>query len=679
MMNNSEKPSEKCSVPEISVLIPAFDTAKYLRETLDSVYGQTWFMKHRFEVLIGVDRCDSTLEELIRISPRYPGLRIIEMKENGGPFKIRNTLIKLARADTLSFFDSDDIMLPDLIERAVAMLDTGNCDAVQYRVLSFHDGKLLDSAVPSDWCNEGSMVMRRYCFDRTGGYKAWRCAADTEFRNRLASCCRLVQLEDPGYYYRRRAAALTSARGTGFGSDIRKQYKAEIMKGFDTPFVEPVTGEYTEHEVNRIPFTLNVFTNCTGNPMWYAIMKKSMDSWNDTFGFADEVKVFMDRNPVQSAVPANIERCRHMNVTVTDSLVSGYRMSVEECSHEFAFQLEHDWVFNSSGIRHSISDLAAFMKDRGFCHLRFNKRRNEKAGWDKAFVEGSGGIPHCITDQLSNNPHILHVPAYRTRVLPMLTTGAGSKGIEEVISWKQEKGAVYGCMGEDSCVSHLDGRGCPEEVPVQACGKVTDLFANAMVINLDTDIERYTSFRNMLKGLGLSASRIRGYEDGAVPAKGCAVSHRKAIEAAFDAGMPYAVIMEDDIKPSVSRMEAAALLEEAAEFIQSGQDFDILYLGYTPYEPALKTGRNMYKVGDGWGAYAYILNRTMFRAVMDALPCERDTMNNTKLSDQVLKSVPVKRFCIPVFTVRPVYSHIRGVVRTTVETEIMNMRRRYFR
>lgn len=665
--------------PEISVVVPAYQTKEYIRETLDSIYGQTYFLRHPFEVLVGVDKCQETYDELVRISYRYPNLRIIMMEENGGPFIIRNTLIALANADIISCFDSDDIMLPDLIERCMLKLSADECDAVQYRVLSFHDGKPLSTAKPSSWCNEGSMVLRKHCYEPTGGYKPWRCAADTEFRNRLMSCKRLTQLESPGYYYRRRGAALTSASETGFSSPIRKKYKEEILKGSKDPYVAPVTGKFFETRQTRTPYTLNMFTNCTGNADWMDVFNRTLASFRDTFGFADRVKVYMDRNPYTSIKNDCMNKLSSFHVLCTNSLLEGYKRSVLDCEHGAAVQLEHDWVFNKDAIQHSIADIIAFLRKSRFCHLRFNKRKNTQAGWDKEFSEGKGDFPHCISNQLSNNPHIIDIDDYKEQVLPMLKSGKGSKGIEEVISWKHIEGAIYGAYGCGAAILHIDGRAEAQTDIRRIEPDIKDLFSKSVLLNLDVDMAKYIESRSMLTELGVKAHRVPGNFKPDCPGLGCALTHKKAIELADISGWPYVLVMEDDIALINSISKTMRLLAVAYNYINNNV-FDILYLGFTPDSDAVSVVKDVYKVEEGWGAYAYILPRRNFDSVIKLLPKEDATgLSSVRLADSVLAHNLNKKLFIPIFTVSPTYSNIKKAHRVSLPNQIKTKHEVYLR
>jgi glycosyltransferase involved in cell wall biosynthesis len=112
-----------------SIVIPLYNKAKYISETLSSLVQQT---KQPFELII-VDDCstDGSLEiaktflESIPISFRIVKIQIIELDKNYGPGYARNIGFSATSGDIVSFLDADDIYIPQLIKR-VDQLFTNN-------------------------------------------------------------------------------------------------------------------------------------------------------------------------------------------------------------------------------------------------------------------------------------------------------------------------------------------------------------------------------------------------------------------------------------------------------------------------------------------------------------------------------------------------------------------------
>lgn len=101
--------------PHVSVVIPALDVAEYIGNSIESVLAQT---HAPLEVIVVVDGpADDTAE--VAASFGDP-VRVIRHEVTEGPATARNRGIREARADLIAFNDSDDLWLPEKLERQVA-------------------------------------------------------------------------------------------------------------------------------------------------------------------------------------------------------------------------------------------------------------------------------------------------------------------------------------------------------------------------------------------------------------------------------------------------------------------------------------------------------------------------------------------------------------------------------
>ncbi|MCX6954347.1 MAG: glycosyltransferase family A protein, partial [Verrucomicrobia bacterium] len=101
--------------PLVSVVIPCFNSARWLPATLDSVLAQTW---PRVEIIV-VD--DGSRDDSLAVARRYAsrGVRV-ESIANSGAAAARNHGLALARGDYLQFLDADDLLAPDKLEKQLA-------------------------------------------------------------------------------------------------------------------------------------------------------------------------------------------------------------------------------------------------------------------------------------------------------------------------------------------------------------------------------------------------------------------------------------------------------------------------------------------------------------------------------------------------------------------------------
>jgi hypothetical protein len=103
----------------ISIVVPAFNAANTLAETIDSVIAQT---VSNFELLIVDDgSTDATLAIASAYASRDPRVRT-QHRANGGISAARNAALAVARGEWLALLDSDDLWAPDYLERQLAIV-----------------------------------------------------------------------------------------------------------------------------------------------------------------------------------------------------------------------------------------------------------------------------------------------------------------------------------------------------------------------------------------------------------------------------------------------------------------------------------------------------------------------------------------------------------------------------
>ena len=94
--------------PLVSVVIPCYNSARYLGETIESVLAQTYA---RVEVIV-VD--DGSIDTTPKIAQSYPVQYLY--KTNGGISAARNTGVVHSRGKYVLFLDHDDRLLPTAVE-----------------------------------------------------------------------------------------------------------------------------------------------------------------------------------------------------------------------------------------------------------------------------------------------------------------------------------------------------------------------------------------------------------------------------------------------------------------------------------------------------------------------------------------------------------------------------------
>jgi glycosyltransferase involved in cell wall biosynthesis len=122
--------------PLVSLVVPVWNGEAYLRESLDSILAQTY---PRLEVIVVDDAStDSTPEILASYGDR---IRVHRQLATRGIYGNANDGIALASGELVGVFHSDDVYLPELVEREVAWLEAHPEAGAVFCVDVFIDGE----------------------------------------------------------------------------------------------------------------------------------------------------------------------------------------------------------------------------------------------------------------------------------------------------------------------------------------------------------------------------------------------------------------------------------------------------------------------------------------------------------------------------------------------------------
>jgi glycosyltransferase involved in cell wall biosynthesis len=123
------------SDPAISVVVPAYNTAPFIAETLASIVAQTFT---DFEIIVVNDGSPDTPQLERAIAPFRERIRYI-VQENKGLSAARNTALAVARGSLVALLDSDDTWEPDYLAHQVAVMREHGYDVVYSNARTFGD------------------------------------------------------------------------------------------------------------------------------------------------------------------------------------------------------------------------------------------------------------------------------------------------------------------------------------------------------------------------------------------------------------------------------------------------------------------------------------------------------------------------------------------------------------
>ena len=184
---------------KVSVIIPAYNTAAYIAETLDSVFTQTYT---NYEVIVINDGSPHT-KALEAALETYRDRIIYLKQENQGAGPARNTGLKASSGKLIAFLDSDDIWLPKFLESQVTFLQENKFDLVWADAYLFgigvREGSTFMEFAPSEGeatfesllesrCNiiTSGTLARKKAILEVGGFKNYPTAQDFDLWVRMA-------------------------------------------------------------------------------------------------------------------------------------------------------------------------------------------------------------------------------------------------------------------------------------------------------------------------------------------------------------------------------------------------------------------------------------------------------------------------------------------------------------
>jgi len=211
--------------PRVSVVIPCYNTAAYVAETLDSVLAQTY---RDFEIILVNDGSPDTARLECVLQP-YLGRITYVVKENGGPSSARNAGIRAAQGELIAFIDSDDMWVPEYLAFQVARLDANpSADIVYPNAMFFRDGQRghrlarpMSAPVPeatftalvTEECGVVySLTARKAALERAGLFdeQLWRAEDFDLWLRCVKTGSRIIYHLEPLLHYRTRGGSLST-------------------------------------------------------------------------------------------------------------------------------------------------------------------------------------------------------------------------------------------------------------------------------------------------------------------------------------------------------------------------------------------------------------------------------------------------------------------------------------
>ena len=103
----------------VSIIMPTYNCARFIRESIDSVLAQTYT---NWELIIVDDSStDNTAEMIANFND--PRIHYLRNEQNEGAALTRNKALRAVKGRYIAFLDSDDLWHPDKLERQIAFME----------------------------------------------------------------------------------------------------------------------------------------------------------------------------------------------------------------------------------------------------------------------------------------------------------------------------------------------------------------------------------------------------------------------------------------------------------------------------------------------------------------------------------------------------------------------------
>lgn len=233
---------------EISIVIPTYNSAAYIGETLNSLIEQAF---GDYEIIVVDDgSTDNTSEMIAPFTHRYSCISYTRIENSGGPAKPRNIGIGLATGDVVFLFDSDDIALPGKFTEAMkvfeqepsvgmvttnfSIVDSDGQNIIRNRMIDDYVSlqtvlghKITDNAyfvessdafaalISANYVGTPGVGIRKEILAKVGGFdETLRHIDDREMWLRVAYETNLGYISEPSFLYRNHEQSISKKRSS---------------------------------------------------------------------------------------------------------------------------------------------------------------------------------------------------------------------------------------------------------------------------------------------------------------------------------------------------------------------------------------------------------------------------------------------------------------------------------
>jgi glycosyltransferase involved in cell wall biosynthesis len=231
--------------PLVTIVVPCYGQARFLEEAVDSALGQT----HPAIEVVVVDDAAPDGWLAAGIAQQF-GVQFVRTPVTRGPGGARNAGVAAGNGQYVLPLDADDVLAPDYVEKAVAVLDARADVGVCYcKLQAFGGGGWTWEPAPGWSLREliaanrlpNPSMYRRLCWEQTGGYPNLELCEDWDLWIRVARRgWRFARIPEYLVYCRQHDSNLTHRLPARYAEFCRVIARRHASAAADVPISEDV-------------------------------------------------------------------------------------------------------------------------------------------------------------------------------------------------------------------------------------------------------------------------------------------------------------------------------------------------------------------------------------------------------------------------------------------------------
>jgi len=253
--------------PLISVIVPVYNVSAYLDRSMETLVAQTY---RNLEIILVDDGSkDNSGEQCDAWAQKDPRIRVIH-QENGGPSRARNAGLDVMSGAYVMFFDSDDLLSPDICRVLYDALDADSdiavCDFVhvfpgqpcEFALTDQQEMLTPETVVRKMWYqtgflpSAGAKLYRRTIFERLR-FTPGLVFEDIDLLHEVFwQTNRIVYNHSRLYGYIHRENSITTSAFSLRDTDILKVADKILQFAQDKPVILPAAESYAATSALRI-------------------------------------------------------------------------------------------------------------------------------------------------------------------------------------------------------------------------------------------------------------------------------------------------------------------------------------------------------------------------------------------------------------------------------------------